>query len=85
MWVSICGNKRLKKAGTTDVDKVRDDAMAGQTFAAPSGYTLKMDETNHHLHKPVMIGQIRGDGQFDVVYKTPQTIKAEPWSPYIPK
>ena len=68
----------------TEVDKVRD-AMAGQTFAAPSGYTLKMDETNHHLHKPVMIGQIRGDGQFDVVYKTPQTIKAEPWSPYIPK
>jgi urea transport system substrate-binding protein len=43
-----------------------------------------MDETNHHLHKPVMIGEIRGDGQFDVVYKT-STIKAEPWSPYIPK
>ena len=79
MW-----KQAVEKAGTTDVDKVRD-AMAGQTFAAPSGYTLKMDETNHHLHKPVMIGQIRGDGQFDVVYKTPQTIKAEPWSPYIPK
>lgn len=59
--------------------------MAGQTFAAPSGYTLKMDESNHHLHKPVMIGEIRGDGQFDVVYKTASTIKAEPWSPYIPK
>ncbi|MQZ56602.1 urea ABC transporter substrate-binding protein [Acinetobacter junii] len=79
MW-----KQAVEKAGTTEVDKVRD-AMAGQTFAAPSGYTLKMDETNHHLHKPVMIGQIRGDGQFDVVYKTPQTIKAEPWSPYIPK
>lgn len=59
--------------------------MAGQTFAAPSGYILKMDETNHHLHKPVMIGEIRGDGQFDIVYKTPTVIKAEPWSPYIPK
>jgi urea transport system substrate-binding protein len=59
--------------------------MAGQTFTAPSGYTLKMDETNHHLHKPVMIGEIRGDGQFDIVYKTPSAIKAEPWSPYIPK
>jgi urea transport system substrate-binding protein len=44
-----------------------------------------MDASNHHLHKPVMIGQIRGDGQFDVVYKTPKTIPAEPWSPYIPK
>lgn len=79
MWAQA-----VEKAGTTDVDKVRT-AMAGQTFAAPSGYTLKMDDNNHHLHKPVMIGQIRADGQFDVVYKTNQTIKAEPWSPYIPK
>ena len=74
----------VEKAGSTEVDKVRE-AMAGQTFAAPSGYTLKMDEINHHLHKPVMIGEIRGDGQFDIVYKTPSAIKAEPWSPYIPK
>lgn len=79
MW-----KQAVEKAGTTDVDKVRE-AMAGQTFAAPSGYTLKMDESNHHLHKPVMIGEIRADGQFDVVYKTPAVIKAEPWSPYIPK
>ena len=79
MW-----KQAVEKAGSTEVDKVRD-AMAGQTFAAPSGYTLKMDETNHHLHKPVMIGEIRGDGQFDVVYKTASTIKAEPWSPYIHK
>ena len=79
MW-----KQAVEKAGTTEVDKVRV-AMQGQTFAAPSGYTLKMDESNHHLHKPVMIGEIRADGQFDVVYKTPNTIKAEPWSPYIPK
>ena len=79
MW-----KQAVEKAGTTDVDQVRE-AMKGQTFAAPSGYTLKMDESNHHLHKPVMIGEIRADGQFDIVYKTPNTIKAEPWSPYIPK
>lgn len=79
MW-----KQAVEKAGSTEVDKVRE-AMAGQTFAAPSGYTLKMDEINHHLHKPVMIGEIRGDGQFDIVYKTPSAIKAEPWSPYIPK
>lgn len=79
MW-----KQAVEKAGSTEVDKVRE-AMAGQTFAAPSGYTLKMDETNHHLHKPVMIGEIRGDGRFDIVYKTPTAIKAEPWSPYIPK
>jgi len=47
----------VKKAGTTDVDKVRV-AMAGQTFKAPSGFTLTMDKTNHHLHKPVMIGEV---------------------------
>ncbi len=79
MWAQA-----VKKAGTTNVDKVRD-AMAGQSFVAPSGYTLTMDATNHHLHKPVMIGEVRADGQFNVVYKTPTTIKAEPWSPYIPK
>lgn len=79
MWAQA-----VEKAGTTDVDKVRD-AMAGQTFAAPSGFTLTMDKENHHLHKPVMIGEIRADGQFDVVYSTPEPIKAEPWSPYIPK
>jgi urea transport system substrate-binding protein len=79
MW-----KQAVEKAGSTEVDKVRE-AMKGQTFAAPSGYTLKMDENNHHLHKPVMIGEIRADGQFDVVYKTPNTIAAEPWSPYIPK
>lgn len=52
MWAQA-----VEKAGTTDVDKVRA-AMAGQTFKAPDGYTLVMDETNHHLHKPVMIGEV---------------------------
>ena len=79
MW-----KQAVEKAGSTEVDKVRE-AMKGQTFTAPSGYTLKMDEENHHLWKPVMIGQIRGDGQFDVVYKTPEVIRAENWSPFIPK
>jgi urea transport system substrate-binding protein len=78
MWAQA-----VKKAGTTDVDAVRK-AMAGQTFAAPSGFTLTMDATNHHLHKPVMIGEVRADGQFNVVWKTPGPIRAQPWSPYIP-
>jgi urea transport system substrate-binding protein len=78
MWAQA-----VKKAGTVKVDAVRK-AMAGQTFAAPSGFTLTMDKTNHHLHKPVMIGEIRADGQFDVVWKTKGPIRAQPWSPYIP-
>jgi len=78
MW-----KQAVEKAHSTDTDKVIA-AMAGQTFKAPSGYTLEMDKTNHHLHKPVMIGEIKADGQFSVVYKTKTTIRAQPWSPYIP-
>ncbi|MQM30254.1 MAG: urea ABC transporter substrate-binding protein [Candidatus Accumulibacter phosphatis] len=77
MW-----KQAVEKAKSTDVDKVIA-AMAGQTFKAPSGFDIKMDEKNHHLHKPVFIGEIRADGQFDVVWKTPGPVKAEPWSPYI--
>jgi len=78
MW-----KQAVEKAKSTDTDKVIA-AMAGQKFNAPSGYMLEMDATNHHLHKPVMIGEIRADGQFNVVYKTKTTIRAQPWSPYIP-
>lgn len=78
MWAQA-----VEKAGTTDVDKVRE-ALAGQTFAAPSGYTLTMDKTNHHLHKPVMIGEVQEDGQFSIVWQTEGPLRAQPWSPYIP-
>jgi urea transport system substrate-binding protein len=71
----------VEKAKSTDVDKVRQ-AMYGQKVAAPSGFTLEMGN-NHHLYKPVMIGEVRANGQFNVVYKTPKTIRAKPWSPYI--
>jgi len=72
----------VEKAKSTDVDKVRV-AMVGQKFAAPSGFTLEMDG-NHHLHKPVMIGEVRADGQFNVVWRTKTAIRAQPWSPYVP-
>jgi len=78
MWAQA-----VKKAGTTQVDEVRK-AMAGQTFAAPSGFTLKMDEKNHHLWKPVFIGEVQANGQFEVVWKTDKPIRAQPWSPFIP-
>ena len=78
MWAQA-----VKKAGTIKVDAVRT-AMAGQTVSAPSGFTLKMDETNHHLWKPVMIGEVQANGQFSVVWKTSKPLRAQPWSPYIP-
>ncbi len=77
MW-----KQAVETAKSTDVDKVIA-AMAGQTFTAPSGITSKMDEKNHHLHKSVFIGEIKADGQFSVVWKTPGPVKAKPWSPYI--
>lgn len=77
MW-----KQAVEKAGSTDVDKVIA-AMGGQTFKAPSGFTLTMDKTNHHLHKPVLIGEVRADGQFDVVWQTKEPIRAQPWSPFI--
>ncbi|MFC5300571.1 urea ABC transporter substrate-binding protein [Azospira restricta] len=77
MW-----KQAVEKAKSTDVDKVIA-AMGGQTFKAPSGFTVKMDEKNHHLHKPVFIGEVKADGQFNVVWKTPGPVKAAPWSPYI--
>ncbi|AGW89387.1 MULTISPECIES: urea ABC transporter substrate-binding protein [Cupriavidus] len=76
MWAQA-----VKKAGSTDADKVRA-AMYGQTFKAPDGFTLTMGE-NHHLYKPVMIGEVKGDGQFSVVWKTPKAVRAQPWSPFI--
>jgi urea transport system substrate-binding protein len=82
-WVGIhMWKQAVEKAKSTEVNKVIA-AMAGQTFTAPDGFTVKMDEKNHHLHKPVMVGEIKADGQFSVVWKTKGPIKAQPWSPFI--
>ncbi|WP_370679369.1 urea ABC transporter substrate-binding protein [Comamonas sp. GB3 AK4-5] len=77
MW-----KQAVEKAKTTQVDQVIA-AMAGQTFQAPSGITSQMDAKNHHLHKSVFIGEIKADGQFNVVWKSKGPIKAQPWSPLI--
>jgi urea transport system substrate-binding protein len=77
MW-----KQAVEKAKSFDTDKVVA-AMGGQTFQAPDGFLVKMDEKNHHLHKPVLIGEVKGDGQFNVVWKTAGPIKAQPWSPFI--
>jgi urea transport system substrate-binding protein len=64
MWAQA-----VEKAKSTGADKVRE-AMARHSFAAPSGFTLTMGKTSYHLRKPVMIGEIKADGQFNVVWKT---------------
>jgi urea transport system substrate-binding protein len=76
MWTQA-----VRQAGTTNVDAVRQ-AMYGQKVKNLTGGVAVMN-TNHHLSKPVMIGEIRPDGQFNVVWKTKGVIKADAWSPYI--
>ena len=77
MWV-----KAVEKAGTTDTDAVAD-AMIGITTPNLSGGIAKM-HANHHLSKPVLIGEIQDDGQFEVVWETDGLVKGDAWSDFLP-
>jgi len=77
MWV-----KAVEKAGTTDADKVID-ALPGIKQANLTGGVSEM-LPNHHITKPVYIGEIRSDGQFDVVWKTKSLVPGDAWSDYLP-
>jgi urea transport system substrate-binding protein len=77
MW-----KQAVEKAKSFDTDKVVV-AMGGQKFNAPDGFDIQMDEKNHHLWKPVFIGEIQPSGQFNVVWKTKGPVRAQPWSQYI--
>ena len=79
MWAQA-----VEQAGTTNIDAVRQ-AVGGQTVQSPSGFEITMDAKNHHLHKPVVIGEVQADGQFEVVWKTDGPIRAQAWSPFIPE
>ena len=77
MWVEA-----VEKAGTTDVDAVRE-AMYGLTYPNLTGGTAVMN-TNHHLTKPVLIGEIQADGQFETVWQTPGGVIGDAWSCFLP-
>lgn len=76
MWV-----KAVEKAGTTDVDAVID-AMVGVEVPNLTGGTSKM-LPNHHITKPVLIGEIQDDGQFLTVSKTDDLVPGDAWSDYL--
>ena len=76
MWVEA-----VKKAGTTDPDKVID-AIIGIKVPNLTGGISEM-LPNHHITKPVLIGEIEGNGQFDVVWKTPGLVPGAAWSPIL--
>jgi urea transport system substrate-binding protein len=40
---------------------------------------------NHHITKPVFIGEIQDDGQFEVVWETPGLILGDEWSDHLPE
>lgn len=71
--------KAAEKAGSFDVSKVRN-ALYGLDFPSPDGL-VKMDPRNHHLAKPVVIGEIKPDGQFDIIWKSEGLVDPQPWSP----
>ena len=77
MWVNA-----VTAAGTTDVDAVRA-AMYGQEFPNLTGGTAVM-LPNHHLAKPVLIGEIRADGQFDIISQTGE-VDGDAWTDFLPE
>lgn len=70
----------VEKAGSEKVDDFRSK-LYGMEMKSPAG-TVRMDPNNHHLAKPVMIGEIRPDGQFDIIWNTDGLVDPEPWSKY---
>ena len=76
MWTQA-----VEKAGTTDVDAVVD-AMVGIETPNMTGGTATMLK-NHHLTKPVLIGEIQEDGQFEVVWETEGEVPGDAWSDYL--
>jgi urea transport system substrate-binding protein len=76
MWVNA-----VTAAGSTDVDAVRA-AMYGQEIANLTGGTAVM-LPNHHLAKPVLIGEIQADGQFDIVSQTVE-VEGDAWTDFLP-
>ena len=78
MWTQA-----VQQAGTTNVDAVRQ-ALYGQKVNAPSGKVSELT-SNHHITKPVLIGEIQANGQFEIVWQTKGPVKADAWSKYIPE
>ncbi|MGF0540311.1 urea ABC transporter substrate-binding protein [Agrobacterium sp. ES01] len=73
--------KAVEAAGTTDTDPVLDAIIGVSVPNLSGGYSTVMP--NHHITKPVLIGEIQSDGQFEIVQQTPSVVGDE-WSDYLP-
>ena len=76
MWVEA-----VEKAGTTDPDAVIDAIVGVAVPNLSGGFSAMMP--NHHITKPVLIGEIQDDGQFSIVYETPGLVVGDEWSDYL--
>ena len=76
MWATA-----VQLAGTTDVDAV-EQAIIGIEVPNLTGGKAVMNK-NHHLSKPVLIGEIQDDGQFDVVWETDGVVAGDAWSDHL--
>ncbi|SDH22124.1 amino acid/amide ABC transporter substrate-binding protein, HAAT family (TC 3.A.1.4.-) [Vibrio xiamenensis] len=77
MWV-----KAVQTAGTTDPDAVQQALIGTSVPNLTGGYSTMMP--NHHITKPVLIGEIQDDGQFQTVWKTSGLVAGDAWSDYLP-
>ncbi len=78
MWV-----KAVEAAGTTDPDAVIDSIVGVSVPNLTGGYSAMMP--NHHITKPVLVGEIQDDGQFDIVWETSGLVVGDAWSDYLPE
>ncbi len=77
MWV-----KAVEKAGTTDPEAVQKALIGVSVPNLSGGYSAMMP--NHHITKPVLIGEIQDNGQFDTVWETSGLVAGDAWSDYLP-
>ena len=77
LWV-----KAVEKAGSTDTDKVAAAIIGLETPNLTGGKAVMLK--NHHVTKPVLIGEIQEDGQFSVVWQTEKEVPGDAWSDFLP-
>ncbi|MCC6208639.1 MAG: transporter substrate-binding protein, partial [Gammaproteobacteria bacterium] len=77
MWV-----KAVEKAGTTDTDAVEKAIIGIETPNMTGGISKMLP--NHHITKPVLIGEIQDDGQFETVWQTEGLVAGDAWSDFLP-
>jgi urea transport system substrate-binding protein len=76
MWI-----KAVEKAGTTEPDAVIDSIVGVSVPNLTGGYSAMLP--NHHITKPVLIGEIQADGQFETVWQTSGLVAGDEWSDFL--